>query len=119
MSPSVPLGGKCPEFVFTGEPLALTSLRVFGCATYVNHENGESEPKTKEFVFLGYNECIKGYRLWCRSEACFNVLSSRNVIFVEMNFLACLFLLMLLQMRWSICLLKFILIYLLKPNSNL
>ncbi|CAH9069276.1 unnamed protein product [Cuscuta europaea] len=86
MSTSVPLGGKCPESVFTGEPLNLPNLRVFACAAYVNRENDKSEPSTKEYVFLGYHECMKGYRLWCRSETCFNVLMSRNVIFVENEF---------------------------------
>ncbi|CAH9083825.1 unnamed protein product [Cuscuta epithymum] len=86
LSPSVPLEGKCPESVFMGKPLNLPNLRVFGCLAYVNCVNDKSEPRTKEYVFLGYHDCMKGYRLWCRSETCFNVLMSRNVIFVENEF---------------------------------
>ncbi|CAH9141727.1 unnamed protein product [Cuscuta epithymum] len=51
---------------------------MFGCAAYVNRVNDKSKPRTKEYVFLGYHECMKGYRLWCRSETCF--------IFVENEF---------------------------------
>ncbi|CAH9129163.1 unnamed protein product [Cuscuta epithymum] len=86
LSPSVPLRGKCPESVFMGKPLNLPNLRVFGCVAYVNRVNDKSEPRTTEYVFLGYHDCMKGYRLWCRSETCFNVLMSRNVIFVENEF---------------------------------
>ncbi|CAH9139773.1 unnamed protein product [Cuscuta epithymum] len=85
-SPSVPLGGKCPESVFTGKKLDLTNLRVFGCAGYVHQKIDKLEPRSKKCVFLGYPEGVKGYRLWDRSEPGFKVVISRDVIFNENEF---------------------------------
>ena len=85
-SPSVPLGGKCPEFVFTGKPLDLNNLRIFGSAGYVHQKIDKLEPRSKKCVFLGYPEGVKGYRLWNKSEPGFKVVISRDVVFNENEF---------------------------------
>ena len=83
-SPSVPLGGKCPENVFTGKSLDLSNLRVFGCVAHVKGDN--IEPRSKKYVFLGYSEGVKGYRLWNLSEPGFKVVISKDVLFDESEF---------------------------------
>ncbi|CAH9067875.1 unnamed protein product [Cuscuta epithymum] len=85
-SPSVPLGGKCPETVFTGKPLDLSNLRVFGCAAYAHQQGDKLDPRSKKCVFLGYPEGVKGYRLWDRNQVGFKVVLSRNVVFNETDF---------------------------------
>ncbi|CAH9052299.1 unnamed protein product [Cuscuta europaea] len=85
-SPSVPIGGQCPEVKFTGGPLDLTNLRVFGCAAYVHQKTDKLDPRSKKCVFLGYPDGVKGYRLWDRSVPGFKVVISRDVIFNEFDF---------------------------------
>ena len=85
-SPSVPLGGKCPEVVYSSKPLDLSNLRVFGCAAYVHQQVDKLDPRSKKCVFLGYPEGVKGYRLWDRNQVGFKVVISRDVIFNETDF---------------------------------
>lgn len=85
-SPSIPLGGNCPEVAFSGKPLDLSNLCVFGCAGYVHQMNDKLEPRSKLCVFLGYPDGVKGYRLWVKGEPGFKIVISRNVVFNENNF---------------------------------
>ncbi|CAH9095979.1 unnamed protein product [Cuscuta epithymum] len=85
-SPSVPLDGKCPEFVFSKTPLDLSNLKVFGCAAYVHQQTDKLEPRSKKCIFLGYPEGVKGYRIWDRSQIGFKIIISRNVVFNEFDF---------------------------------
>ncbi|CAH9141104.1 unnamed protein product [Cuscuta epithymum] len=85
-SPSVPLGGKCPESVFSNKHLDLSNLRVFGCAAYVHQQGDKLDPRSKKGVFLGYPEGVKGYRVWDRNQVGFKVVVSRNVVFNESEF---------------------------------
>ncbi|KAL2235740.1 UNVERIFIED_CONTAM: Retrovirus-related Pol polyprotein from transposon TNT 1-94 [Sesamum indicum] len=83
MSPSVPLLGKTPDFMWYEKLPDLSSLRVFGCAAFVLQDSDKLDPKSIKCVFVGYPEGIKGYTLWVRSKPGFKVLISRNVIFNE------------------------------------
>lgn len=85
-SPSVPLKDKCPETVFTGKPLDLSNLRVFGCAAYIHQKNDKLKPRSKKCVFLGYPEGVKGYRVWVKDELGFKIAISRDVVFNEFEF---------------------------------
>ncbi|KAL2233631.1 UNVERIFIED_CONTAM: Retrovirus-related Pol polyprotein from transposon TNT 1-94 [Sesamum indicum] len=89
MSPSVPLLGKTPDFMWNGRIPDLSALRVFGCAAFVLQDSDKLDPKSLKCVFIGYPEGIKGYRLWIRSQPGFKVLISRNVTFNE-NEMPCL-----------------------------
>ncbi|KAL2227396.1 UNVERIFIED_CONTAM: Retrovirus-related Pol polyprotein from transposon TNT 1-94 [Sesamum indicum] len=89
MSPSVPLLGKTPDFMWNGRIPDLSALRVFGCAAFVLQDSDKLDPKSLKCVFIGYPEGTKGYRLWIRSQPGFKVLISRNVTFNE-NEMPCL-----------------------------
>ncbi|KAL2230649.1 UNVERIFIED_CONTAM: Retrovirus-related Pol polyprotein from transposon TNT 1-94, partial [Sesamum indicum] len=89
MSPSVPLSGKTPEFMWNGKLPDLSPLRVFGCSAFVYQNSNKLEPRSLKCVFIGYPEGVKGYRLWVRSQPGFKVLISRDVTFNE-NEMPCL-----------------------------
>ncbi|KAL2225539.1 UNVERIFIED_CONTAM: Retrovirus-related Pol polyprotein from transposon TNT 1-94 [Sesamum indicum] len=89
MSPSVPLSGKTPEFMWNGKLPDLSPLRVFGCSAFVYQNSDKLEPISLKCVFIGYPEGVKGYRLWVRSQPGFRVLISRDVTFNE-NEMPCL-----------------------------
>ena len=66
-SPSLPLGLKLPQEVYTGRPVDFSGLRVFGYETYhivESHKWTKLEAKSKRCIFIGYQEGIKGYKLW-------------------------------------------------------
>jgi len=60
-------------------------LRVFGCRAFVhvpNHDRKKLEPKSKEYIFVGYCNETKGYRLAdCENPR--RVIKARDVIFLE------------------------------------
>ncbi|KAL2237106.1 UNVERIFIED_CONTAM: Retrovirus-related Pol polyprotein from transposon TNT 1-94 [Sesamum indicum] len=89
LSPSVPLSGKVPEFMWNGKMPDLSYLRVFGCSAFVHQNVDKLEPRSLKCVFIGYPEGVKGYRLWVRSQPGFKVLISRDVTFNE-NEIPCL-----------------------------
>ncbi|KAL2237909.1 UNVERIFIED_CONTAM: Retrovirus-related Pol polyprotein from transposon TNT 1-94 [Sesamum indicum] len=89
LSPSVPLSGKTPDFMWTGRKSDISYLRVFGCSAFVHQNLDKLEPRSIKCVFIGYPDGIKGYRLWVRSKSSFKVLISRDVTFNE-NELPCL-----------------------------
>ncbi|KAL2237883.1 UNVERIFIED_CONTAM: Retrovirus-related Pol polyprotein from transposon TNT 1-94 [Sesamum indicum] len=68
MSPSVPLSGKTPEFMWNRKLLDLSPLRVFGCSAFVHQNSDKLEPRSLKYVFIGYPKGVKGYRLWVRSQ---------------------------------------------------
>ncbi|KAK4410235.1 Retrovirus-related Pol polyprotein from transposon TNT 1-94 [Sesamum angolense] len=88
-SPSVPLNGKIPEFVWTSHAVDISSLRVFGCSVFVHQSVDKLAPRSQKCVCIGYPDGIKGYRLWLRSQPGFKVLISKDVIFNE-NEMPCL-----------------------------
>ncbi|MCO5578152.1 hypothetical protein L7F22_031990 [Adiantum nelumboides] len=56
-SPSVPLGFKVPEEVWTSLPPSYGHLRVFGCKAYVHVpkvKHSKLDPKSKRHILLGY-----------------------------------------------------------------
>ncbi|KAL4573166.1 hypothetical protein LXL04_019963 [Taraxacum kok-saghyz] len=55
--PSVPLGFKIPEEVWTGRPATLKHLRFFGCVSYVKIKDSKRdklESKARKCTFIGY-----------------------------------------------------------------
>ncbi|KAL2251628.1 UNVERIFIED_CONTAM: Retrovirus-related Pol polyprotein from transposon TNT 1-94 [Sesamum indicum] len=89
MSPSMPLFGKTPEFMWNVKLPDLSYLRVFGCSAFVHQNVDKLEPISLKCIFIGYPERVKGYRLWVRSQPGFKVLISRDVTFNE-NEMPCL-----------------------------
>ena len=62
-SPRASLGGKVVEEVWTGKPIDLGNLKIFGCPAYVHvssDERSKLDPKSKKCIFIGYVKGVKG-----------------------------------------------------------
>ena len=64
MSPSTAINFKTPKELWTGKIPNYSTLKVFGCASYVHQFECKLEPRAVKGVFLGYLQGVKGYRLW-------------------------------------------------------
>lgn len=87
-SPSAGIDHKIPEEVWSGKPINFSVLKVFGCPAYVHIQNPERsklDPKSKECIFLGYEDGVKGYRLW--DPVSKKKVVSRDVVFNEKQML--------------------------------
>ena len=65
-SPSSAIDFKIPEEVWSGRPIDYSSLKIFGCPAYVHVQSGERsklDSKSRKCVFLGFEKCVKGYRI--------------------------------------------------------
>ena len=65
-SPSVAIDCKIPEEVWTGQSCDYSHLRIFGCDAYSlipKNQRSKLDPKSKCYVFVGYDYAVKGYRL--------------------------------------------------------
>ncbi|KAL1540303.1 hypothetical protein AAHA92_24674 [Salvia divinorum] len=60
-------------------------FKVFVCRVYAHMKLGKLDPRVVMCVMLGYQEGVKGYRLWCTEKGKQKILISRNVIFNEEN----------------------------------
>ena len=66
-SPSTSIDCKIPQEVWTGHPCDYSKLRVFGCEAYAlvpKHQRTKLDPKSKRYIFVGYGDGTKGFRLW-------------------------------------------------------
>jgi hypothetical protein len=83
--PTHVLNGKTPyETLFNKRPSFL-HLRVFGCLCYAHSSsNDKFEPRARKYIFVGYPQGKKGYRLYDLNKNEFFV--SRDVIFHETFF---------------------------------
>lgn len=78
---------KTPQEIWSGKPLDLSNLRIFGCPAYAYVKQGKLEPRAIKGYFLGYPEGIKGYKLWTVDGKPSRILVSRDVIFNEKSML--------------------------------
>lgn len=65
--PSVPLGFKIPEEVWTEKELKYSHLRTFGCKAYVHvdpEKRDKLDAKAMTCYFIGYGSDMFGYRFW-------------------------------------------------------
>ena len=65
--PSVPLGFRIPEEVWTGKELKYSHLRTFCCTAYVHvdpEKRDKLDAKAVQCYFIGYNSDLIGYRFW-------------------------------------------------------
>ena len=65
--PSVPLGFKIPEEVWSGKEVKFSHLRTFGCAAYVHvdpQKRDKLDAKAVKCYFIGYGVDLFGYRFW-------------------------------------------------------
>jgi hypothetical protein len=71
-SPS--LRSSTPFEAFFGEKPDVSHLRVFGCVAYaLRDKRTELESKVDKGRFVGFSECINGYRVIFRMERLFTV----------------------------------------------
>ena len=65
--PSVPLGFKIPEEVWTGKKLKYSHLRTFDCTAYVHvdpEKRDKLDAKAVKCYFIVYGSDLFGYRFW-------------------------------------------------------
>lgn len=89
-SPTAALSNRIPECIWTDAPVNLTHLRVFGCLAYSlvpQQKRQKLDAKAKPYIFVGYGETCKGYRLSDPSDPRV-VIYSRDVTFIESEFYA-------------------------------
>eukprot|EP00253_Pinus_taeda_P003210 PITA_03210 len=58
---------KIPQEVWKDHPCDYSKFRVFGCDAYAlvpKHQRSKLDPKSKRYIFVGYGDGTKGYRLW-------------------------------------------------------
>lgn len=87
-SPTTALSGCIPEEAWSGSRIDLSHLRVFGCTAYSlipEQKRRKLDAKAKIYIFVGYSETSKGYRLADPSDPR-KVILSRNVAFLEDTF---------------------------------
>jgi hypothetical protein len=83
-SPSTAIELKTPMEIWTGKPADYSRLHIFGSPVYVMYitqEVSKLDSKSRKYVFLGYADGVKGYRLW--NPTAHKVVISRDVIFAE------------------------------------
>jgi hypothetical protein len=83
--PSVPLGHRLPEEVWSGKEVNLSRLKVFGYVSYVYIEPdacSKLNAKSRKRYFIGYGDEALRYRFW--DDQNWKIIRSRNVIFNEM-----------------------------------
>ena len=64
-SPSSTRDFKILEEVWSGRPIDYSSLKIFGCPTYVHVQSGERSKldlKSRKCIFLGFKKGVKGYK---------------------------------------------------------
>src|ERR1044072_5809073 len=87
-SPRTSLEGKVLEEVWTGNPIDLSNLRIFGSPVYVHissEDRSKLDHKSSRCIFIGFNKGVKGYKLWDPVKK--KVVVSRDVIFDEQSML--------------------------------
>ena len=84
-SPHTALKFKPPQEVWYSTPVNYSSLRVFGCPTYIHVNDGKLEPRARKCIFMGYEVGVKGYRVWCNESK--RIITSRDVVFDENSML--------------------------------
>lgn len=86
-SVSAAIAKNIPQQKWSDDKINLSNLRIFGCraVAYVPKEKRKKwDSKTKEYIFVGYCEDTKGYRL-LESDS-LRLIKSRDVTFFENDF---------------------------------
>lgn len=81
--PSTALNGYTPHEKLYGICNDYIVLKSFGCVSFSLQNEGKLEPRIRKYVFSGYPEGVKGYRLWDRSQTEVKIIISSDVTFNE------------------------------------
>ncbi|KAG7310616.1 hypothetical protein JYU34_003408 [Plutella xylostella] len=85
-SPTMSVKGYTPEEKWTGKRVSVSYLRIFGCVAYAQkHLKKKLDPKAKRYIFVGYCESTKGYRL-INPENPGELIKARDVTFIESQY---------------------------------
>lgn len=88
-SPHKAVMNSTPEEKWSGEKPNLKYLRVWGCIVQAHIPNAlrkKFDRKSKQYIFVGYSERTKGYRLFDINKPG-HIIISRDVVFFENRFL--------------------------------
>lgn len=83
LSPSVAIDFKTPFELCSGKPGNYNNLKVFGCHAYAHVKQGKLFLRALKGQFIGYPDCVKGYKLWCTNLTPPKCIISGDVIFNE------------------------------------
>ncbi|KAL1223418.1 Retrovirus-related Pol polyprotein from transposon TNT 1-94 [Cardamine amara subsp. amara] len=81
ITPSTPLNFEIPEEVWSGRKPEYSHMRRFGCLVYYHVDQGKLKPRAKKWIFMGYPQGVKGYRIWSLDDK--KCIVSRDTIFCE------------------------------------
>lgn len=85
-SPTIAVRDCTPEEKWTNRKVSVSHLIIFGCIAYAHVNNRTKlEPKAKKYIFVGYCEDTKGYRL-LDPENPKRCIKARSVTFFENKF---------------------------------
>ncbi|KAJ1518951.1 hypothetical protein ONE63_011439 [Megalurothrips usitatus] len=85
LTPSRSIGNKCPQQIWSGMVPDYSHLKVFDCLAYAKvpkEKHSKFQPVGKPFIFVGYSEESKGFRL-IDSSCPKKIIKSRDVVFLE------------------------------------
>lgn len=86
-SPTIAVRGYTPEEKWIKEKVTISHLRTFGCIAYAHKQNRTKlDPKAKPYIFVGYCQETKGYRLINPDDPA-ECIKARNVTFLENKFI--------------------------------
>ena len=58
------IGGKILVEAWSGRVAQdYDSLRVFSCQTYYHVKEDKLDPRARQYVFVGFKKCVKGYKI--------------------------------------------------------
>ena len=83
-SPTNAVQDKTPYEAWTGNKPNVSHLCIYGCDAYAHvpkDERSKLDSKTRRSIFPGYEQEVKGYRLYDKAQK--RVFYSRNVVFNE------------------------------------
>ena len=79
--PSSAIDYEIPDQKWYGEKPDFTKLKPFGCRAYAHVKSGKLNARAVRCIFLGYQDGVKGFRLWDQESK--KLLISRDVVFDE------------------------------------
>lgn len=85
-SPTIAVKGSTPEEKWSHKKVSISHLRTFGCIAYVQkHNRTKLDPKATRYIFVGYCQETKGYRL-INPENPTECVKAKDVTFLENRF---------------------------------
>jgi hypothetical protein len=87
-SPSIAINCNIRKEIRTVHSCDFSNMRIFGCDAYSlisKYRRSKLDPRSKRYLFVGYSDGDKGYRLW--DPIAHKIIISRDVVFYESSLL--------------------------------